>query len=203
MKSRMKGAEAIVRKTRFLSQDCVIKNRIKKNYRIGELDGILRKRRTKAEARLLNRAKMAGVPCPTVLFVDDFSITMTFVKGTRPAMNRKQAKRAGEYLAMLHNNEIVHGDYTPANLIESRGGIYVIDFGLGFFSADVEDFAVDVFTMIKGLGRKNHRCFLEGYKKCRRYKEVLKRAEAITMRMRYGGSDLLGGKSRSLGMQSL
>jgi len=185
----VKGAEAVVRKIRFLSQECVIKNRIKKTYRLGELDSILRKRRTKAEARLLHKAKAAGVPCPTVLCVDDFYIIMTFVKGKRPKMNPAQTRKAGGYLAMLHNHGIVHGDYTPANLLEAKGKLHVIDFGLGFFSTDIEDMAVDLFTMLKALDKRRHPAFLAGYKKCRRYADVLKRAEAIKTRMRYGGAE--------------
>jgi len=199
----MVGAEAVVRKTRFLSRDCVVKNRIRKNYRVRQLDELLRKMRTKNEARLLHKAKAAGVLCPTVLCVEDFSITMTFITGKRPKMDARISKKAGEYLALLHNNSIVHGDYTPANLLKAKNNLFVIDFGLGFFSNDVEDFAVDVFTMLKAIDQKRHKDFLEGYSKCAKYNAVLKRLGDISSRMRYGGSSLFARGNLSLGKQSL
>ena len=58
-----------------------------------------------------------------------------------------------EMLAALHKADIIHGDYTPANLILESGGrrMFVIDFGLGFISNDIEDKAVDVFTMMRAI----------------------------------------------------
>lgn len=110
---------------------------------------------------------------------------MDFLEGKRPGMNREEAKTAGDYLAKLHNNGIIHGDYTPANLIKTKKGISVIDFGLGFFSNDIEDMAVDVFTMLKAIDRKEE--FLKGYRKSKRYNSILKRVEDIRKRMRYSG----------------
>lgn len=180
-----KGAEAVVRDIFFISRKAVAKERISKNYRLKEIDELLRRSRTKAEARLLHKAKLAGVPCPTVLCVEDFLIIMSRLPGNRPKMTKRQTRLAGDYLARLHNNGIIHGDYTPANLLADRKNLYVIDFGLGFFSKDIEDMAVDVFTMLKSLGKKNKNYFLEGYKQCKNYKSVLKRLEEISKRMRY------------------
>ena len=161
----------------------MLKDRIEKGYRVTELDKLLRKRRTKAESRLLHKAKIAGVPCPTVLYVDDFSIIIGFLDGKRPKMTAAETKTAGRYLGKLHNSGVIHGDYTPANLIKTKKGIFVIDFGLGFFSTDIEDMAVDVFTMLKSIKRKKE--FLEGYKTCKRCSSVLKRVDAIRKRVRY------------------
>ena len=80
----MRGAEAMVRKTLLLGKDVVVKERIKKTYRIKEIDEKLRRERTRAEARLLHKAKLAGVDCPTVFEVEEFAITMNFVDGERP-----------------------------------------------------------------------------------------------------------------------
>jgi len=179
----IRGAEAVVTKTSFLGKSAVVKDRIEKTYREKHLDDLLRKKRTRAEARLLHKAKKAGVPCPTVLCIDEFSITMCFLEGKRPGMTREEAEKSGDYLAKLHNSGIIHGDYTPANLIKTRKGLSVIDFGLGFFSTDIEDMAVDVFTMLKSISKKEE--FLKGYKKSKRYSSVLKRVEDIRKRMRY------------------
>jgi N6-L-threonylcarbamoyladenine synthase/protein kinase Bud32 len=185
----IRGAEALVKQIRFFEQDAVLKDRIKKIYREAELDALLRKRRTKAEARLLHKAKIAGVPCPTIFYVDEFSIIMNFLKGKRPAMDKKEAQTAGEYLAKLHNNGVIHGDYTPANLIRTATGLFVIDFGLGFFSNDIEDMAIDVFTMLKALGNKNKAAgeFLKGYKLCSKYAAVMGRVGDVSKRIRYAG----------------
>jgi len=181
----MRGAEAVVSRTVFLGRKAVVKDRIRKKYRAEGLDGRLRRGRTKAEARLLHRAKTAGVKCPTVLKVDDFSITMTYMEGRRPAMGGNESRQAGEMLAMLHSAGIIHGDYTPANLLKDGKNLSVIDFGLGSFSHYIEDQAVDVYTMLRALGGAEKKEFLEGYKKYCRHGSVFGRLEDIQKRVRY------------------
>nr|QNO54436.1 putative bifunctional tRNA threonylcarbamoyladenosine biosynthesis protein [Methanosarcinales archaeon ANME-1 ERB7] len=179
----MRGAEAIMRKGRLLGQDVLIKDRIAKGYRVKSLDERLRRERTRGEARLLHKAKREGVPCPTVLQIEDFSITMSVIKGKRPEMNKNQAHRCGEMLAKLHAADIIHGDYTPANILEGKGGLFVIDFGLGFISKDVEDKAIDVFTMLRAVSEKE--AFLLGYGAYADAVPVLKRVKAVEGRVRY------------------
>ena len=156
-----------------------------KGYREGALDAKLRAERTRGEARLLHKAKLAGVPCPTVLEVREFEITMSFVDGARPGMDAGESREAGRILAKLHEADIIHGDYTPANLIRSgeSGVIYVIDFGLGFVSKDIEDKAVDVFTMLRAVAEKD--AFIAGYFSYGRAEEVLKRVKVVEKRVRY------------------
>jgi len=179
----------------------VRKSRVAKKYRVGALDSMLRRTRTRSEARLLNRAKIAGVLCPTVLEVDEFSIVMTFIDGSRPEMDEKQAHEAGSILATLHKNDIIHGDFTPANLIEVSGeknktnSLFVIDFGLGFVSNDIEDKATDVFTMLralKGKGKSSEKnkksasdSFIDGYGKYEKSASVFERVKGIEKRVRY------------------
>ena len=179
----MKGAEAVVSETEVIGIPAVLKKRIVKGYRVKGLDERLRKERTRSEARLLHKAKIAGVKCPVVLQVDDFEIYMTMITGGRPEMNKKQAKIAGEILAKLHKADIIHGDYTPANLIENAEGMHVIDFGLGFVSKDIEDKAVDVFTMLRSINEKH--AFLEGYSDYEKFKQVEKRVKKVESRVRY------------------
>jgi len=179
----MRGAEAVLSRTTVIGIPAVKKDRIKKKYRVPELDVSLRRKRTRREARLLHRAKKAGVPCPTVLEVSDFSLFLSFIKGKRPGMDRKNSIKAGKYLALLHSADIIHGDFTPANLIMTKDGMYVIDFGLGLFSSDVEDKAVDVLTMLKAI--KTGDAFIQGYKKYKKSKSVLRRVEEIKKRARY------------------
>jgi len=192
----MRGAEAVVERCSVIGLPAVRKSRIAKKYRVGALDSMLRRNRTRSEARLLNRAKLAGVSCPTVLEVDEFSIVMTLIDGARPEMDSVQAHEAGSILAKLHKNDIIHGDYTPANLIESGNGIiFIIDFGLGFVSNDIEDKATDVFTMLRALKGKESGSgknkisasdsFVAGYKKYEKSSSVLERVKGIEKRVRY------------------
>lgn len=181
----MRGAEAVVTKGRLLGCDVVFKERIKKSYRIRELDERLRRERTRAEARLLHKAKVAGVDCPVVLEVEEFRLTMSFIHGDRPGMDVREARKAGEMLAELHKADIIHGDFTPANLIKEKK-LYVIDFGLGFFSSDIEDKAIDVYTMLKALDELAGAAFIEGYKtRNPKHKTILKRVEQVKKRVRY------------------
>jgi tRNA A-37 threonylcarbamoyl transferase component Bud32 len=208
----MRGAEAVLIPTRLIGRAALIKSRMAKGYRIRELDMRLRVERTRMEARLLHRAKLAGVPCPTVLEVSDHEITMERLKGRRPGMELSGCREAGRLLAKLHGADIIHGDYSPANLIVSKkggskgcqgcratlhtrgataplvtvGSFYVIDFGLGFVSNDVEDKAVDVFTMLRALEKKGKQdAFVEGYGHYEKAKAVLKRVETVEKRVRY------------------
>lgn len=179
----MRGAEAVLHKSSFLGRDVVEKQRIPKDYREKELDSRLRKERTRAEAKLLHKAKLAGVLCPAVLSVSDFGLIVTFVDGKRPLMSRKECKDAGKILARLHKKDVIHGDFTPANLILSRQGLFVIDFGLGFVSKDIEDKAVDVFTMLRAISEKD--AFIKGYKSYKKAETVLKRVKDVEKRVRY------------------
>ncbi len=181
----MKGAEAVVSFSEFIGKKIAVKDRIPKSYRAKELDIRLRKTRTRIEARLLHKAKKGGVLCPTVLYVGPSSLYLTFIDGTRPEVHTENAKGAGMLLAKLHEADIIHGDFTFANLIFSRS-LHVIDFGLGFFSDDVEDKAVDVLTMLNSLSEKSFRdAFLQGYANYGSYDAVMKRMDVVKSRVRY------------------
>ena len=65
-----KGAEANIYKETWYSKEIIRKQRIKKDYRVNELDRFLRVTRTVREANLLRNAKRAGVPTPTVYEID-------------------------------------------------------------------------------------------------------------------------------------
>jgi len=183
----VKGAEAILTRTTLIGRDALVKSRIAKNYRIKELDVRLRSERTKMEARLLNKAKLAGVPCPTVLEVDEFDIVMERIDGERPEMTPTDCENAGALLAKLHGADIIHGDFTPANLISDGKTLYVIDFGLGFISNDVEDKAVDVFTMLRMIPDGKEK-FIKGYSAYAKAQSVLKRVKDVEKRVRYAQS---------------
>lgn len=183
----MRGAEAVLNHSTFEGIPCLIKDRIPKSYRIKELDLFLRKFRTKREAKLLRRATEIGVPCPLVYEVGEFSIKLSFLEGDRPKENKKNAKDAAEILAKLHSSDIIHGDFTFANLLLCKGKMYVIDFGLGSFSHKIEHKAVDVFTMLLSLhDRELRKLFLDSYlANCKEPEKIKSRLEHVSKRVRY------------------
>src|SRR3989338_2784347 len=75
-----RGAEAVI----FLNGSDVIKRRIKKSYRIPELDEKIRKLRTRSEARILEKAAKI-IPSPKVKKVDEGKkeITLEFIDGKK------------------------------------------------------------------------------------------------------------------------
>lgn len=181
----LQGAEAKLKITKIIDRVAVIKQRLKKNYRNQKLDEKLRFERTKNEARILHKAKLAGVLCPIVFEVDDFDLYLEYIEGDRP--ENKDLEEVGSILAKLHIANIIHGDYTLANLIKNRDGkIYVIDFGLGYISNDIEDKATDVFTILRTLKNDDEKAlFQKGYSLNENIDKVMNRVRQIEKRVRY------------------
>jgi Kae1-associated kinase Bud32 len=187
----MKGAEAVLRKISVLGLPAVEKLRIEKKYRVQELDWNIRRGRTKREARLLARAKEAGVLCPTVYEVGEFFIRMKFLQGKmlhfeleKRKIKRSEISEAAKILVKLHSLDIIHGDYTPANLMLTPSGMAVIDFGLGSISNDEEDKATDIVMMKKALGIFGND-FVEAYERKGGEKAVVRMVGEIEKRARY------------------
>ncbi len=190
----MRGAEAIVR----FADDRVVKERIKKGYRIPELDEDIRKTRTRTEARLLSEARRCGVPTPRVFSVTGFSIEMEFVDG--PTLKEvfsgrfdpELAREVGRSVAKLHTGGIIHGDLTTSNMILKDGRVYFIDFGLGFFSSRCEDAATDLSVLFESVKSAHFKYLNEmwkniisGYLEAGGSGEVLRKLEEIRKRARY------------------
>src|SRR3989344_5737828 len=147
----------------------IIKRRIKKSYRIPEIDERLRKQRTRKESKLIeNASNIIGVP--KIIKADESSkeIVMQFIEGKKLSdwlgkLNIEKAKnicrQIGESAAKLHDAGIIHGDLTTSNMIleENSGKLYFIDFGLGFNSDRVEDKAVDLHLLRQALEAKHFR----------------------------------------------
>ncbi|MEM4389197.1 MAG: KEOPS complex kinase/ATPase Bud32 [Candidatus Micrarchaeia archaeon] len=189
------GAEAEVYVTSLFGEKVVVKRRARKAYRIPEIDIPLRRARTRREALLLHKAKLAGVSAPLVRQLGDYEIWMTIVKGkllrdALPGLDARRAREvleaAGRALAKLHANGIVHGDFTPANIVVGKD-VTVIDFGLGEFSNRLEDKAVDLLLMKKGLAdEKLFRAFLRGYARAgEKASAALARMREVEKRGRY------------------
>ena len=161
-----RGAEAILYKEQYDGKAVLVKERIKKSYRIPQIDNKLRVERTRTEARLLNEAGRAGVAVPAVLAVDEKSakITIEYVEGGRlkellNSCDEKTrtllAEMIGASIAKLHSHGIIHGDLTTSNMILSSGRLFLIDFGLGCLSCRAEDFGTDLAVLHEAV-RSTH-----------------------------------------------
>ena len=187
----MKGAEAILSKISVQGIPAVEKVRVGKKYRVRQLDESIRSTRTKREARLLAKAKQAGVLCPVVYQVGEFSIRMKFLEGKmlyhelrRRGISDGELSDAAGILVKLHSADVVHGDYTPANLMDTPDGMAVIDFGLGSISTDSEDKATDIVMMKKSLGADGEK-FVSAYSKKGGKQSVVRMVSEIEKRARY------------------
>lgn len=192
MKLIQQGAEAKL----FRNGNTLIKERIKKSYRIEEIDRKIRKFRTKREAKLLQSVK---INVPKVLDVDEINmkITMEFLEGDLlkdilDSIPLKQSleicKKIGIEISNLHSQDIIHGDLTTSNMILKDNKIYFIDFGLGLFSDKIEDKAVDLRLFKQALESKHYKHFEEFYKtvlKNYKHKDVVERLEKVESRGRY------------------
>lgn len=201
MKSEIisQGAEAIILK----ENNFIIKDRIPKYYRLEELDIKIRKQRTKAEKKLLEKAsKIINAPNPFPLEEFD-KIKMPFIEGKRLSENldsfslEKQkdiCKKIGEEIGKLHNADIIHGDLTTSNMILTKDKIFFIDFGLGYISPKVEDKAVDLHLLKQALEAKHFHNWeilfnevKKGYENYKESKKILERLIAVEKRGRYKG----------------
>lgn len=190
-----RGAEAELYTDRLVDRKVATKNRVSKKYRIKEIDIPLRRGRTRGEASLLHSAKEGGVACPPVYEIEEFKLKLGFIDGVllRDFIKKEGGRAAsqvvrevGEGLARLHRRGIVHGDFTTANVMVSGRKVFFIDFGLGSFSRDAEEKAIDVLLMKKSLGNESlYRSFLSGYKKYEKCKEVIRQLAEIEKRGRY------------------
>lgn len=199
MKLIAKGAEANL----YRVDGELVKHRIKKNYRIKELDERLRKLRTRREVKLLENAKRVGVSVPRVFKTDvkDNKIFMEFIDGKlvkeifETASNREvtlTARKIGEIISRLHNSNIIHNDLTTSNMLLRNNEIFFIDFGLGITSTRVEDKAMDLVVLKKSLMAAHTKRFdliwkniLNSYKHTKQLKEILNRMKIIEKRVRY------------------
>lgn len=196
MKILKQGAEAII----YLDGDKIIKERVKKDYRISEIDDKLRKSRTRQEVKLLN--KVENAPKVIDFSENDMKIVMDFIDGpllkdVLDHMDKKKREeiclKIGKSIGDIHKQNIIHGDLTTSNMILKNNEVMFIDFGLGFTSLKVEDKAVDLNLLKHALESRHHEhfedsfsCVLNGYKQSYELaEEVLSRLEKVDARGRY------------------
>lgn len=201
------GAEAIIS---LNSKNQIEKNRVSKSYRFPLLDKKIRKQRTKSEAKILIKASQI-ISVPKLISSTETDLVIEYIKGKKLSeyldklKNQIQiAETIGKQIALLHNNNIIHGDLTTSNMIyieenktldnnSPKFKLYFIDFGLSFNSHRPEDFAVDLHLISQALEAKHFKNYkslfnavLKGYKSISsKTKEILKRLEKVESRGRY------------------
>jgi len=199
-----RGAEAEIITSKYLDVDVVEKRRVKKKYRIKEIDDRLISYRTKEEAKLISEARKHGVSTPIIYDVDleKGIIRMQYLKGKRvkdildslsEEERKKLCKKIGVSIARLHKNDIIHGDITTSNMILLDDRVYFIDFGLGEKIGEIEAKGVDLHVLMEAIDSthsKYSNCFdyvLEGYKEIMKddAKFVIKKIDEIVKRGRY------------------
>jgi Kae1-associated kinase Bud32 len=199
-----RGAEAEICYCHYNGNPAVQKRRVKKRYRIKEIDKKLISSRTKEEAKLITDSRRQGVSVPIIYDVDllEGIITMEYLNGERikdilnnlsENKRNKICKMIGESIAKLHNGNIIHGDITTSNMILCNGKIHFIDFGLGEKNGETEAQGVDLHVLMEAIESthsKYSECFkyvIDGYSKKlnKDVSQVLKKIDEIVKRGRY------------------
>jgi Kae1-associated kinase Bud32 len=195
-----RGAEAVL----YLDNNHLVKERVKKGYRLSEIDEKLRKSRTRKEAKLLSDAMRCGISTPDIVSVDEKNskIAMDYIEGKRlkeffnqtDDKNRENvAELVGKSVGLLHRNGIVHGDLTTSNMILKDDKVYFIDFGLGENTRRVEALATDL-SVLREAFKSTHfkhlnllwNSFIKGYKQTNdNFNKVLETLNDIEKRGRY------------------
>jgi Kae1-associated kinase Bud32 len=158
------GAEAII----YKEGNKVIKDRIKKSYRITQLDEKIRKLRTRSETKLLIKtAQIINAPLPSIDNKDKFKIIMPFIYGKKLSeyldkfhlpKQKQILNQIGQDVAKLHQKDIIHGDLTTSNMILVE-----------------EDYFLqkDVLNPNKKRGDKSYLCMDNQHSKIDKKKEVI------------------------------
>jgi TP53 regulating kinase-like protein len=202
-----KGAEASLYQETWHNRKVIMKRRHPKEYRIPELDMMIRSQRTIHEPHIMHKAKEAGVPTPTIFMVDvaDANIVMEFVEGKQvrqvldslPKQERLNlCKHLGKMIGRLHKNGIIHGDLTTSNMILTPNGkVVFVDFGLSERSIELEPKGVDLHLMKRTLqsthykhAKESFKAIIEGYSETvgpQETKQVTKKINEIEKRGRY------------------
>ena len=201
-----KGAEAEIYLQDWQGELAVRKSRIPKPYRVPELDESIRRMRTAHEANMMHEVRKLGVPVPAIHHIDPESMTliMDYVRGPTlkeelftlsMSKRRERCNSLGNILGMMHEGGIVHGDMTISNVLSEDGKLFMIDFGLGAFSSEIEDMGVDLLLLNRAMKSTHYsfhavlfNAFLKGYAKSvgkRRAGEIQQKMREIEKRRRY------------------
>ena len=201
-----KGAEAEIYLQDWHGELVIRKTRVAKPYRVQELDESIRRTRTAHEANMMHEARKLGTPVPVIQHIDPDTTTliMDYVRGPtlkeelfRLSMTgrRERCNSLGILLGLMHEGGIVHGDMTISNVLSEDGKLFIIDFGLGDLSKEIEDMGVDLLLLNRAMKSTHYafhtllfNAFLKGYAKTvgkKRGDETVHKMREIERRGRY------------------
>jgi TP53 regulating kinase-like protein len=178
-----RGAEAYLYLIDWFGKKALLKYRIPKNYRHSKIDTLLRRRRTVTEARAIKEALELGVPAPALYFVDPIEAVIVMEYLPYPSLSKliddndekgfEAVRKLGEYIAILHENGISHGDLTTSNVLVGDD-VYLIDFGLSSLHSTERENAIDIHLFLRSLESTHpehvddlFQTLIEGYKSTR------------------------------------
>lgn len=197
------GAEAKVFETDFSGRACIVKERVKKSYRLPVLDKKLSHRRLVQEARCILKCRRAGVLTPCIFLVDEDKSRLYLEKvpggSLKDYLRRaykqdpqygeqalKKAYQIGEAIAKMHDADIVHGDLTTSNMMLSSDDatdVTMIDFGLANSQPLPEDKAVDLYVMERAFNSTHVNSELLVAEVLRAYRAKSRRSDAIFQKL--------------------
>ena len=201
-----KGAEAEIYLETWHGKLAIRKSRVIKPYRIAELDEAIRHSRTAHEATMMHEVRKLGVPVPSIEHIDTETSTMImeYIRGptlkeelTLLPLKERQSRcsNLGEILGLMHEGGAVHGDLTISNVLSENGKLFMIDFGLGNLSDEIEDKGVDLVLLNRAIKSTHYaihvplfKAFLKGYSSAvgkRSSQETLHKMREIERRGRY------------------
>jgi TP53 regulating kinase and related kinases len=164
-----RGAEADVYLIPWHKTMAISKLRNPKKYRNITLDNLIRVRRTIHEATMLNDVKTTGIKTPFIYFLDPkrAEIIMEYIEGenVKEILSPEIGFEMGKYVSILHNKNIIHGDLTTSNFIKRKDELYIIDFGLSFYSQRIEDMATDIRIIKEILSSAHIQIFYQTYER--------------------------------------
>ena len=199
-----KGAEAVIYSGSFFQTPIILKHRLPKPYRLPEIDQTIRFHRLRAEARLLAEAWKTGAQVPNLYGIDSGNFTLlieevqgeilfSLINSTDISTLKSIFERIGEQVGLLHEKGIIHGDLTVFNvIIKEKNSPWIIDFGLGQISNELEKKADDLLTFystLKAISPKYKVLFDKiqlGYiKVCKKGRKTFEHMRKIQSRARY------------------
>lgn len=202
------GAESIIYLSEYDGRKVIVKERVRKEYRIPQLDDELRRTRTRKEVKLLTEVRKLGILTPTIYHVDEkeFKIIMEFIDGVMlkdclDTVSHEEVRKIcfdlGKIIGKLHAHDIVHGDLTTSNIILKDGQLYIIDLSLGNSTKRIENKGVDMKLILETL-KSTHfkildiawKSILDGYKnEYSKAETVLEQLKKIEQRVRYANRE--------------
>ncbi|DAZ94666.1 TPA: hypothetical protein N0F65_000946 [Lagenidium giganteum] len=178
------GAEAKVYETVFAGRPCIVKERVKKSYRLPILDKKLSHRRLIQEARCIIKCRKSGVLTPCIYLIDEdqgrlytekicggsvkefLRAEWKWIDGEYSAAALKLSYRIGVAIAAMHNAEIV-----------------IIDFGLANSQPLPEDKAVDLYVMERAFNSTHVKSEVLVSEVLRAYKACSRRADSVFQKL--------------------